>query len=204
MSDETPTSAAEDLAYIRRVMEDTRRAVTIRGDYFILWGIAVLLGLIGTYVFDWVAPPGWAWAALWAGLMLIAWAGTGFLVRREVHRAQTSASVGRMLGALWSACGFAILIICFIGVPLGTLPFTAIGPTINTLIGVAVFVTGMLMGTPWVRNLGFGWWASAIAEFIWTDEKQILIGALAIILFYIVPGFVLNAQARKFQDVRRT
>ncbi len=198
-----PSSAVENLAYIRRVMEDTRRAITMRGDSFILWGIVVLAGLIGTYVFDRIQPPDWAWIPLWGGLMLIGWAATAVLVRREKQRRRSSTFAGRMMGALWGACGIAIVIVVFVGVPLGVIPGGAIAPVIWTLVGVGVFMTGTLMGMRWVRNLAFGWWAGAVAGFFWQSEVQFLISAIVIILFYIVPGFVLNAQARKHYRPKR-
>src|SRR5690625_7695050 len=98
MTGKTRTDAAQHLAYIRRVMEDTRRTVTMCGDYFILWGIAVLFGMIGTYIFGLTAPPVWVWPALWGGLMTLAWAATGLLAHRDAHRARTSAPVGREIG----------------------------------------------------------------------------------------------------------
>src|SRR5690625_1951061 len=103
MTDTIQSTATEDLAYMRRIMEDTRHAVTMRGEYFILWGFAVLFGMIGTYVFSQIGPPNWVWAALWGGLMLIAWACTGLLVRREAQQTQASTPVGRILGKMWSA-----------------------------------------------------------------------------------------------------
>ncbi|MGH8126187.1 MAG: hypothetical protein ACREPK_10125 [Rhodanobacteraceae bacterium] len=197
IDDTRPTTAAEDLAYIRRIMEETRRAVSLRGDYFIIWGVFALLGLIGTYLLARTAQAGWTQAPLWGGLMIIAWLATAWRVHTEVHTQRVCAPVGRMLGATWIACSIAIVLVCFVGIPLGVTNFTAVGPTIASIIGVGVFVTGAQMGTPWVRNLSFGWWAGAIAEFIWHGEAQLLIGAIVVLLFYIVPGFVLNAQARK-------
>ncbi|MGH8129032.1 MAG: hypothetical protein ACRETC_11850 [Gammaproteobacteria bacterium] len=190
-------SATEDLAYIRRIMEQTRRAVALRGDGFIVWGIVVLLGLLGNYIFIRIVPPGWAWGALWGVLIVVGWAITLFRVHRRIRSERVSTPAGRMLGAVWLACTIALVVICFVGIPLGVINTTAIGGTTAAVVGVGVFLSGILMGTRWVRNLAFGWWAGAVAEFIWHGEVQLLIAALVIVLFYIVPGFILNAQVRK-------
>lgn len=197
MNNEIHSSAAEDLAYIRRIMEETRRAVAQRGDGFIIWGAVVLLGLLGNYVFSRIAPPGWAWAALWGVLTVAGWAITGWRIRRCTHAERASTPGGRLLGAVWIACTIAIVVICFAGIPLGVILPAATGGTTMAVAGVGVFLTGILMGTRWVRNLAFGWWVGAVAAFIWHGEVQLLIVAIAIVLFYIVPGFVLNARVHR-------
>ncbi|MGH8274555.1 MAG: hypothetical protein ACRES9_09970 [Gammaproteobacteria bacterium] len=198
MSNENhPVSAAEDLAYIRRIMEDTRRTVALRGDGFIVWGLVVLLGLLGNYIFNRIAPPGWAWIALWGGLTVAGWSFTWWQVRRSTREARASMPGGRLLGAVWIAFSIAIIVILFVGIPLGAVNPAAVGGITTAMVGMGVFLTGVLMGTRWVRNLAFGWWAGAVAAFVWHGEAQLLIVAIVIMLFYIVPGFILNILARK-------
>lgn len=195
-------SAAEDLAYIRRIMEDTRRAIVMRGDYFIAWGMALLAAMIGNYILIQLRLPGWTVGALWAASMLIGWSASMLIARRE-REERVAAPFGRVIGTLWAACGLAIVIICFAGIPLGVMSPFSVGPVICALVGIPVFVTGMLMGTRWVGNLAFGWWVGAILEFIWNSDVQLLIGAVLIILLYIIPGFILNAQARRLASGSR-
>lgn len=190
------TSAAADLAYIHRIMEKTRLAVGMRGDPFILWGVVVLLGLLGNYLFMRFGPlPGWVWYALWGGLILIGWLLTVLSVRRNTRQASTL--MGRMIGMVWLACSVVIVILIFAGIPTGAISPTSIMPLISLMIGVGLFMTGCLMSSRWTSALAFGWWACAVAEFVWNGLAQLLIFAMALVLFYIAPGIVLNLQARR-------
>lgn len=190
------TSATEDLAYIRRIMEQSRRAVILRGDAFIIWGVVVFLGLIGNYLFTTFLVPGWAWGAMWAGLMVIGWTLTLLWARRVERNARCSTPAERLLGAVWLGCSIAMAVLGFAGIPLGVMPATGIGPATTAIAGIGVFLTGCLMGVRWVRNLAFVWWAIAVIECIWHGREQFLIGAVVMVLFFIVPGIILKRQAR--------
>lgn len=197
MSNESnATTPAEDLAYIRHIMEETRRAVAMRGDAFILWGIITLIGLLGNYFFSLYRVPGWCWPALWGVLVVTGWTFMFLLIRRE-RSARVSMPAGRMLGAIWGSFTIALFVIFFAGIPLGAVSPLSVGGIIASVIGIAIFVTGVLIGTPWVRNLAIGWWLGAIAQFYWHDATQLLIMAILELLFFVIPGFILNAQVRR-------
>ncbi len=46
----TQHDALQDLAYIRQVMEQTRRYTAAKGVFFIIWGVAVSLALLLTWL----------------------------------------------------------------------------------------------------------------------------------------------------------
>ena len=190
------SSAAEDLAYIRRIMEETHHAVAMRGDGFIIWSIIVLVGLLG----DWLIPmryPGWAVGILWAGLITIGWLLTWLRFRRSRSSAHVASPATRLLGAVWLACTIALVIIFFIGISVGIIPTPATNGIVATVVGIGVFLSGLLMGTRWITNLAFGWWVGAVAEFIWHGPISLLIMAILIVAFYLIPGFILNRQVQK-------
>lgn len=196
-------SAAEDLAYIRRIMEDTRHTVADRGEGFIIWSVIVLVGLLGT----WLIPmkyPGWALGIFWPVLIALGWLVTLLFYRPSRQRATSRSPAGKLTAALWFACTIAIFVIVFAGVPTGIITsLSAIMGIIAAIVGIGVFVNGALMGLGWVRNLAFGWWAGAIAEFFWHGPTALLIYAILIVAFYLVPGLILNRQVRRHRSVAR-
>lgn len=188
------TNPQADLAYIRRLMEDTRRAACVSGGYFIVWGVAIGLGLIATWARIagyWTVSPFAAWTVCLAAGGI----GTFFLTRRE----PVETPGGRLIGMVWMSMGISMLIIFFIGVGSGSLPGYHMSALSSALVGGAVFMTGTLAGLPWLRNLSFGWWAGAAVMFAWPGLYVLLLMGVMLFAFYVVPGLILIGMKRRGQ-----
>src|ERR1700740_1723902 len=92
----------DDIAFIRRTMEQGRRVVGSWSADMLVWGIAVTLGYAGTYARVrgwWTLDPNW----LWTGLVVLAWLYSLRRVRRLASR--TDAAAARLMrspiGMLW-------------------------------------------------------------------------------------------------------
>lgn len=201
MTNESNSStAAQDLAYIRRIMEEARYDFAERGEPFIVWSVVVLIGLAGT----WLLPhyyPGWTLGILWAGLIVIGWLVTWFSL---LHHQSTSSPAGKLCGAAWLACTIAMVIILFAGIPAGIISsLSAIMGIVSAIVGIGTFMNGILIDLRWFRNLAFGWWAGAVAVFLLPGAIGLLIFAIMIVAFYLIPGLILNAQIRKQDSAAR-
>jgi Kef-type K+ transport system membrane component KefB len=185
----TENDARADLAYIRRLLEDTRHVTCVGGGYFLVWGVVTLLGLLLTWA--WLTGA-WAWSPLvaWSVCLALGAAGTLFLIRRERHEPAQGLG-GKLIGAVWLSLGIAMLIIIFIGVGSGSLDGRHMTALASTLIGGAVFMTGTLAGMPWLRNLSFAWWAGAVVMFAWPGLYVLLLMAIMVLALYVVPGLIL-------------
>ena len=185
----TSSDAREDLAYIRQLMADTRRAAYVSGGYFIVWGIAIGLGLIGS----WLTATGACTLSpliYWAACLALGGVGTFFLVRAEA-REPVEAPAGRLIGMVWMSMGISMLIIFFIGVGSGNLPGYHMSALSSALVGGAVFMTGTLAGINWLRNLSLGWWLGAAIMFAWPGLYALLLMGVMLFALYVVPGLVL-------------
>jgi len=63
----TDLDAQQELAFIKKVMEDSRRIICNNGQSFILWGILISVGMLVTYLKiaqNWDVSLGWFWPAL--------------------------------------------------------------------------------------------------------------------------------------------
>ncbi|MRR09136.1 hypothetical protein EG831_03420, partial [bacterium] len=70
--------AQQELAFIRKVIEDSRTTMIDNGYEYIVWGAIVALGMFATYALDrlhasaWAAG-GWIYLALWIAVMGAGW-----------------------------------------------------------------------------------------------------------------------------------
>lgn len=185
----------DDLAYIRQVMEQTHRLTLMSGNYLIAWGVLISLGLAcsGTVALTGAHLP---LSAIWIGLVASGWACSFWLGRREARYLPVAGYATRLISWLWIACGAAMTTAFLIGGWTGAVPDTASGGLSALFIGIAVFMTGMLSGMHWFRNLAVGWWAGAVAMFIWHGQASIWLCAGLFIALLVVPGAVLNIQAQ--------
>lgn len=189
-------SAKTDLAYIRQLMEDTRKATRLGGGYFIVWGLATGLGLFMTWLTAthyWTISP----FVYWAGCMMLGSLGTYLLVRRE-QREPVEPAAGKLIGMVWMSMGITMSIIFFVGVGTGALDPQHLSALACALLGGSVFITGFLSGQKWLRNLAFGWWAGSVVMFVWPGIHVLLLMGLLLVALYVIPGVILlNSDAAK-------
>lgn len=186
--------ARADLAYIRRLMEDTRQATYVSGGYFIVWGIVIGAGLLMTWLQLTGRMPVMPMLS-WSACLAVGGIGTFFLVREE-QRQPVETPAGRLIGMVWGSVGISMLIIFFVGTGTGALSGSLMPPLSSTFVGTAVFLTGMLAGLNWVRNLAFGWWLGAAAMFAWPGLHVLLLMGLMLLVLYVIPGVILIRKKR--------
>lgn len=181
--------AQSDLAYIRELMVDTRRAAGVSGAYFILWGVLVGLGLLATWL-QVIGVLPYKPLLTWGPVIALGILGNILLMRREMQEpVQTPA--GRLIGMVWVAVGVTQLIFFYAGLGTGALPGEQMPAVFSSLIGTGLFLTGVLACLGWLRNMAFGWWAGSLLMFLWPGEHVIALMGLMLLVFYVLPGIVL-------------
>jgi hypothetical protein len=100
----------EDIAFIRRAVEEGRNYATASSPDIMIWGIAVAVGYLGTYAFvrGW-SPlhPSWAWAVC-IGLPWL------YSLRRLLPAFEqpcVDSPMARALSMLWFGCGVFLTIL---------------------------------------------------------------------------------------------
>ena len=195
-------NAQEELAFIRKVMEDSRTSLVDDGKPKLVWGAIVALGMLYTYlqaIADSDLYVMWVWLAISAF-------GWGYIFWVEKQRDKTlraRTQTGKIIGAIWGACGFSTGLI--VALAFGTRYFNidmimhpiALCPITAIIIGIAYFLDGSLRLVPWVRNLAYAWWLGAIVMFFWPTIHVLLIYAIMIIAFQFIPGIVLYRRSKK-------
>lgn len=184
----------EDLAMIRRLMEESREIACGHGKHLVAWGILMAGALVATYVALATAaslPLGWIWGiAIAAGWAYSLRAGT-----RDARRAPVRTVAGRLLGSIWLGFGITGTVFAVLGLYTPAIPAEALGGTMAALLGFAFFASGAVAGSAWLRYLAAGWWAGSVVMFLWPGAHTLPLMAAMIVLLQVIPGVVIQGRA---------
>jgi hypothetical protein len=192
----TEIDAQQELAFIKKVMEDSRRIICDDGKSFIFWGILVSIGMLVTYLSvagKWEVSLGWFWPLL----IGVGWLVTFFISFKDDKKRSSKTFVGKIMSSLWVGCGVAMTILGFIGGLTDAYSGVFISPIICVILGVGYLVSGVLHGKGWVSLLAIGWWAGAILMFYLQNLETLLIMFFMMIILQTIPGFILYNQSKK-------
>ena len=185
-------SAADSLQVIRAMIESTRHSIKDSSHYYLMWGWAVLLGCMLQFILLQVVKYEhhyYAWFVTPVALVLH----IIFMIQdRKVERVKTY--ISEAYHYLWMAIGFSFLVLSFIFSKIGwqySFPFYIL------FYGIGTSVSGALLH---FRPMLYGGIAcfvcAAIAAYL-PYPFQILVTAFAILVSYIIPGYLLRMHYRK-------
>jgi hypothetical protein len=182
-------SATEELAFLNKVIRDSRRSVVDNGLSFIVWGILVTIGVGSIYIerlnesWSW---SGWVWLATIVGGIIFS-----ILYGRKRSQSPVQTFASSLLGRLWSALGISMGLVGFVGSISRMIDPMAIAPLMACFLAVSYYVSGIVYDLKWFRNLAFGWWIGAIVMFLWHSPHTLGLYCLLMIAFQIIPGIIL-------------
>lgn len=185
----------EELAFIKKVMDDTKQSFIHNGKPFITWGVIVIIGQLATFFGNISHRDNYIWA-LWGILALIGWILSYFNYKKEKKNFKAVTIVSKAINSIWFSCGISIMILVFIAPMLNTHAGGFINPIVSTLLGTANFTTGSV-SYKWLRYVAVGWWCGAIVMFIWPGLYTLLFMSVLLLAFQVTPGMIINSQWRK-------
>ena len=188
--------AQEDIALIRRLLEDARTVVVDRGRHFIIWGWISAVGSVLTYLYVTGAAgphPGVTWGVLlavgWGASMVVGW--------RDARRARVTTAARRLLSVVWVSAAVSLTLVALAGMFGGVLGSRALPGVLSVVLGAPILVTMRLTGERWLGLVAAGWWAGgAVLLFVPGPYALLLIAAMSLLLM-VAPGLVLSAKARR-------
>ncbi|MGA9294184.1 MAG: hypothetical protein WCE54_23840 [Ignavibacteriaceae bacterium] len=183
-------SAQEELSFIKKVIDDSKKILVIDGKDFIIWGIITALGLLITY-FAIITKQYFLINWTWFILIGLGWIYAFVSNIKRTKKLKTKTFAGKMMGAIWFSMGVAATILGFIAGGSGAIDGIFISPAISTVVGVAYFLTGIVYGSKWMTGISIGWWLGAVYMFLFPGIYSLLIMAGMMLLFQIIPGIVL-------------
>ena len=188
--------AQQELAFIKKIMADSRKSAICNGKAFILWGILVTIGLLGTY-FSIINNSQSIMHWLWPTIIGLGWIITIAMESKTAKKSRTKTFAAKILAYVWIGSGIAMTIIGFVGSVSGAFNGLYINPLISNVMAVGFLITGVLYGKTWVSLVSLGWWAGAIVMFFWTGLYTFLLMSTMIILFLVIPGVLMFKQYKK-------
>ncbi|MCH9029350.1 MAG: hypothetical protein IH819_06985 [Bacteroidetes bacterium] len=196
----TDLDAQQELAFIKKVMTDSRKILIDDGKATIFWGILISFGLLITYLSiaqRWESSLSWFWPAL----IGFGWIYTIVTEIRHERKRKVKTFAGKIVGAVWISFGISATILGFVGTVSGAYHGVIISPLISVLLGTAFLVSGLLYGKSWVSYLSVGWWGGAIMMFFMQNLETLLIMISMLILFQVIPGIILYREFKKERTV---
>jgi hypothetical protein len=192
----TELNAHQELAFIKKVMEDSRRIICDDGKSFIFWGILISFGMLITYLKvagDWGINLGWFWPVLIA----LGWIGTMAVELKAKKKRATSTFAARILGSVWISCGVAMTILGFAGSLTNAYNGVFISPIISVVLGIGYLITGVIHGKKWVSLLSIGWWLGALLMFYLQNLETLLIMTGMMIFLQTIPGILIYKESKR-------
>jgi hypothetical protein len=120
-----------------------------------------------------------------------------FIGRHQEKKSRVKTFAGKLLGSLWLASGIAMFTFGFIGPATGAYNPVFICPIISIALSVSYFTSGAIQQIRWLRYVAIGWWAGGVILFIFPSIHTLLIFAIMLVLFQIIPGIILNLKAKR-------
>lgn len=189
-------NAIEEIALIRRVIDDSRKFTMDNGRYLILWGVIIAAAIFIEY---WMLVTGNAASCLWLWIITI---GIGWIVSmiwgfRQASKHRTWPIGARLVGMVWSSCGIAMTIFGFVGAGTGAIHGWAVSPTLAVVMGMGYAISGLVYRLRWVSFVGVAWWVGSLAMFYVKGIETLLIFGIMMVIFQVVPGLVFYTTSKK-------
>ena len=187
--EQTSLSNEESLKIITDMISKAKNNMARRGSfYFLLWGWAVLAGNLGYYFtakHQWLETPHLIW--------LITLPAVVITIVYGMRQGESSVSAGKLDNIymnLWAAIGVALITVLAFSYKLG---FNH-NAVILLLAAIGTYVTGKLIKfTPFFLG-SLGLWVGAVVAFNLPVLDQYLVGAVAIVVGYLIPGYLLKKE----------
>jgi hypothetical protein len=136
---------------------------------------------------------GWMWFVLMIGAAI-----SGSIYERKADKKRkVKTFAGKLLGSIWFAGGISMFMFGFIGTLSGAYNPVYICPVISTVLGVTFYISGEIQQLKWQKLLSLGWWAGAILLFFLPGVHTLLIFAIMMICFQVIPGIIMNRTWKK-------
>lgn len=182
-------SARESLDLISNMIHQAQGKLQKSSFYFLLWGWVIAIANLGMYAtlaftdFDEYAPAWWL-------LPIPAWAATMFYGNKQDKESAAVTHLDRINMWLWICAGIAILPIVLFGYKINY----QINPLVLSLIAIPTFVSGIIMRFKPLLAGGVSFLLLSIVCFLVDYQTQYLIGGVAMLTGYLIPGYLLKYQ----------
>lgn len=202
MATQSTHHSQDDIAYLRRLAEESQMAPSSTGPYLVAAGI--IFGSV--CLICWVLQLGqWLsstceigiWVAAVVAMYLVSWKLSATLSSKPHNL------VNRLTGSLWTAIGRACVALFIAGIVLDYRCHTdeiwaLMPPAIMVLYGVGWMTTAVVMRKPMINSVSFGAMiAGIVLALVDGFSSFYLVQALCFVLLMLLPGLNLMRQGKQ-------
>lgn len=180
-------SADQSLDIITQMIRQAQGNVKSNGFYFLLWGWVVAFANIGMFALIQLeyARPYVVWV-----ITIPAWLWSMYYGYKHSQRERLVTHMDRITMWLWISYGICIFTLVFFG---RTINWN-LNPVIILMTALPTFISGIVIRFKPLIIGGVSIWFFGVVCFLSDFEYQNLVGALAVITGYLIPGYVLKGK----------
>jgi hypothetical protein len=179
----------QEISIIKSMIEKTRKETAESGHLFIFMGIAsaffvLVISLLELYRLNRLVLPAMIVLTVINGII-------GYLVvAKATEKVKSYSKV--VVTSLWLICGLTLLMMTFLFPFLKVYSFSALGTLVSMILGIAVFMTGIIYEMRFILWFSIAWWVGALLMALIEGESRFLIMIATILVGWIFPGIILN------------
>lgn len=189
MNDEN-FSPQESLRLIQSMISKTRRDISQNGIYYLVWGWITFIACTGQFILKHIYnyPKHYqVWLITIAGIIFSIYQGM-----RDGKKNKATTYVSESIKYLWIGMGIAYFVLSMILTRIGW--GTSVFPFFIMLYGLGTFVSGSIIQFRPLVIGGLLAFALSIGATWVTYDYQMLFGAAAILISYIIPAYMLGSK----------
>lgn len=178
-------TARESLDIISAMIREAKGKLQRNNFFFLFWGWVVVIANLGMYLLgmlDYEHP-----YAVWV-ITVPAWIYTLYKVFSRKKVDTTATHFDKISGAVWLS--FGVTIFCFVG--FGHKINFQLNPAILLISAIPTIVSGVILNFRPLVVGGIIFWIGGMINFLMPMETQPLVGAVAIMGGYLIPGYMLK------------
>jgi len=181
-------SPQQSLLLIDSMINKARNRFSENGFMYLLWGWLIFICAAGHFVLiklEWFAHPEIIWASTWLAVIYQ----VVYFSRRKKSEQVKTYSDG-IINSIWISFGVCMFILVFILSKYNIWPIMY--PLVLMMYGVPTFLSGTVMQFTPLKVGGTVCWVLAIAASFVPSLYVLLLVALAVVVAWIIPGYLLR------------
>lgn len=193
---EEQLSPEQSLALIQSMISKTKQDMSHDAIYFLVWGWITFIACSGQFVLKnllQVEQHYQVWWLVLAGIIFNIWHG-----RRADKAVKARTYVGESMKYLWIGMGISFFVLSMILTRIGW--GSPVFPFFILLYGLGTFISGNFLRFRPLIVGGILAWVLAIGAVFVSYDYQILFGAAAILISYIVPAYMLRRRSKSLNS----
>lgn len=193
---ESDFSPQESLKLITQIIETTKNSISDRSHYFLLWGWAVAAGCLTQYYlkavlnyphhyYAWLVTP-------------VAIAIHFIFVYNDHKKDNVKTFINEATAYLWTSIGLSFFALGFVFAKIG---WQYCYPFYILFYGIGTYVSGSLIKFRPLIGGGLLCFILVVVCVYQSYDHQMLVTAFAIVVSYIIPGYMLRSKYKKKKNI---